>query len=418
MRKRTHARHAAGTPRRSHPRRKPRELSDRRDLPAHDIGLAEAALAQVLALDVVRESASSRLPADRLLKARLRDSRLSQGAAALVVRLVFSWFRWRGFLNGAEPAPETVRRAGELAERYLSEPERFDPVALLDGAVPGWLRQHMEVHEGFVRTLQDEPTMWLRARPGGARELAAQLPDAEAGVWKDLPDAVRYRGTDDLFRSALFNQGRFEIQDVASQAVGVVCAPAPGETWWDACAGEGGKTLHLADLMRNRGLIWASDRSIARLGVLRKRAARAGLFNYRTVAWDGGARPPTRTAFDGVLVDAPCSGVGTWQRNPHARWTVSPADVRELAAVQQRLLHTAATGVKAGGRLIYAVCTLTRDETDAVAATFTREHPEFEPAGFADPFHPGRPAAPQVSWEPQITGGNGMFVAAWRRVSR
>ena len=81
-------------------------------------------------------------------------------------------------------------------------------------------------------------------------------------------------------------------------------------------------------------------------------------------------------------------------------------------------LDTAATAVKPGGRLVYAVCTLTRDETDAVAATFTRDHPEFEPAGFADPFRADRPAAPQATWEPQVTGGNGMFVAAWRRVSR
>lgn len=393
-------------------------MSGRRELPAHEAALAEAALAQALALDVVRESSASRAPADRMLKARLRDSRLSREAAALTVRLVFSWFRWRGFLNGAEAGPETLHRTHELAERYAGEPQLFDPVALLDGAVPGWLRQHMEVCEGFVRALQEEPTMWLRARPGQARELAAQLDGAEAGTRPGLPDAVRYAGEHDLFRSTPFAQGRLEIQDIASQAVGVVCAPAPGETWWDACAGEGGKTLHLADLMRNRGLIWASDRSIARLGVLRKRAARAGLFNFRTVAWDGGARPPTRTAFDGVLVDAPCSGIGTWQRNPHARWTVSPADVRDLAAVQQRLLDTAATAVKPGGRLVYAVCTLTRDETDAVAATFTRDHPEFEPAGFADPFRADRPAAPQATWEPQVTGGNGMFVAAWRRVSR
>jgi len=380
---------------------------------------AQVALAHAVAFDIVREAADSTVPADRLLKARLRDARFGPEVGALTARLVFSWFRWRGFLQGADPAPETLARTLDLATRYAAEPGRFDAAALIDGAVPGWLRQHMEVREGFVRALQAEPVIWLRARPGKARELAAQLPGARAGSMPALPDALRYTGDEDLFRSAAFTAGRFEIQDIASQAVGVVCAPRPGESWWDACAGEGGKTLHLADLMLNRGLIRASDRSASRLAVLRRRAARAGLFNYRVVVWDGGARPPSRALFDGVLVDAPCSGVGTWQRNPHARWTTGPVDVRELAAIQQRLLATAATAVKPGGRLVYAVCTLTRDETAAVAAAFSETHPEFEPAPFADPFAPAG-AAPVAAavWEPQHTGGNGMFVAAWRRVSR
>jgi 16S rRNA (cytosine967-C5)-methyltransferase len=415
-RSRSHGRPAA-TPTRGHGRRSTRGRDDR--VSAREAAQAQVAFAHVMALEVVREAYASDVPADRLLKARLRDSHFEPGTGALAARLVFSWFRWCGFLPGAEPSPETLLHTLELADRYAKQPGRFGAQALIEGAVPGWLRQHMEVPEDFVRALQREPALWLRARPGQARELAAQLPlgvqrDAHAG----LPDALRYTGTEDLFRSAPFNQGRFEIQDIASQAVGVVCDPRPGETWWDACAGEGGKTLHLADLMHNRGLLWASDRSDARLAVLRRRAARAGIFNYRAVAWDGGARPPTRTHFDGVLVDAPCSGVGTWQRNPHARWTTSPVDVSELATIQQRLLDTAAGSIKPGGRLIYAVCTLTRDETTAVAAAFAATHPDFEPAPFADPFAPGGAPVAQATWMPQLTGGNGMFVAAWRRVSR
>ena len=176
----------------------------------------------------------------------------------------------------------------------------------------------------------------------------------------------------------------------------------------DACAGEGGKTLHLADLMQNKGLIWASDRSIRRLHVLKQRTARAGVFNYRAVAWNGGPQPPTRTRFDGILVDAPCSGVGTWQRNPHARWTVSPADVHELAAVQRQLLDHVAGALKPGGRLIYAVCTLTRAETSGLAAEFSRiilnwnPPPCFRPPAFrgrqamVSPPSPGRPRPPAV----------------------
>jgi 16S rRNA (cytosine967-C5)-methyltransferase len=233
-----------------------------------------------------------------------------------------------------------------------------------------------------------------------------------------VPDAVRYAGAVDVFRSPAFAGGRCEIQDIASQAVGVVCAPQPGEKWWDACAGEGGKTLHLCDLMQNRGVVWSSDRAAQRLEVLRRRAARAKLFNYRLAPWSGGPRPPTRTLFDGVLVDAPCSGIGTWHRNPHARWTTGPADVGELAAIQEKLLATGALAVRPGGRLAYAVCTLTREETEGVADGFSQTHPQFAPAAFADLFAFAGAVAPQVTrvaWEPQVTGGNGMFVAVWRR---
>src|SRR5205085_8685497 len=133
-------------------------------------------------------------------------------------------------------------------------------------------------------------------------------------------------------------------------------------------------------LMHNKGVIWATDRSERRLAVLKRRAGRAQLFNYRTALWDGSAKLPTKTKFDGILVDAPCSGVGTWQRNPHSRWTTTPKDVRELAAVQARLLDHVAGSLKSGGRLVYSVCTLTRAETTAVADAFTAAHPEFEPS--------------------------------------
>jgi 16S rRNA (cytosine967-C5)-methyltransferase len=207
----------------------------------------------------------------------------------------------------------------------------------------------------------------------------------------------------------------------------LLCNPQPGTTWWDACAGGGGKTLHLSALMENRGLIWASDREEWRLKKLRQRAARAKCFNYRAALWDGGAKLPTRTKFDGVLLDAPCSGVGTWGRNPHARWTATAGDVRELAAVQRRLLTHAAPSVKPGGKLLYAVCTLTREETGGVVEWFNSNMAGFDPlplklqVGRVTPCAPlpGRSdeGAPAITWWPQETGGNGMFVAAWRRRS-
>ncbi len=225
---------------------------------------------------------------------------------------------------------------------------------------------------------------------------------------------------DQLFKTPEFHAGEFEIQDIASQAVGWLCDSKPGEAWWDACAGEGGKLLHLSELMQNKGLIWASDRAAWRLQKLKRRTARAKVFNYRAVPWDGGAKLPTKTKFDGVLVDAPCSGVGTWQRNPHARWTTTVEDVRELAELQKRLLTHAAAAVKPGGKLIYSVCTLTRAETVEVAAAFSEVHAEFEPMSLAvnslgKEISRALTSAAAVTLWPQDCGGNGMFVAGWRR---
>lgn len=372
-----------------------------------------------LAAGIAREAEASGEPADRLLRARLKAAHLPPEAAALVAHATFAWFRWRGFSRGGSPDGRAVAAALDMAARFARSPDSFEAAALAENAVPGWLAGEMSVSEAFLRALQAEPALWLRARPGSAAGLAAELPGARVGAVRGIADAVRYTGEQDLFRSAAFQAGRFQIQDVASQAVGLVCAPQPGETWWDACAGEGGKTLHLADQMQNRGVVWASDRSAARLAVLRKRAGRAGLFNIRVAPWTGGPRPPMRTLFDGVLLDAPCSGIGTWGRNPHARWTTRAEDVRELAPVQQQLLAAAALAVKPGGRLVYAVCTLTRAETADVAEAFARTHPDFAPAPFADPFaQPASAPAGAVLWEPQLSGGNGMFVAAWRRISR
>ncbi len=130
--------------------------------------------------------------------------------------------------------------------------------------------------------------------------------------------------------------------------------------------------------MRNKGLIWATDRSVRRLSLLRRRAARAGMFNYRSAVWTGAASAPFKATCDGVLVDAPCSGVGTWQRNPHARWTTTLEDVAgSWRPSRPGLLGRAATSVKPGGRLLYSVCTLTRSETAEVADGFGAAHRGF-----------------------------------------
>jgi len=165
--------------------------------------------------------------------------------------------------------------------------------------------------------------------------------------------------------------------------------------------------------MANKGLIWATDRAEWRLQRLKRRAARAGIFNYRMNVWNGTRE--MRTKFDGVLVDAPCSGLGTWQRNPQGRWTTTREDVTELATIQRQLLGHAARALKKGGRLVYAVCTLTREETEDVVSSVERgEFPFLKPRALANPLRPSETPSHHLWLHPR-DGSNGMFVASWER---
>jgi 16S rRNA (cytosine967-C5)-methyltransferase len=367
--------------------------------------------------------ASREQPADAVLRDYLVDptrTRMPPAEKRAVVRAVFTYFRWLQWLEPRDSLQKQFSQALALQQRFDENPLAIKAEALAVRTVPAWLRDEMELPADFLRQLQRDPVVWLRARPGTAEKLAATLGDCTPAVLTQpsaanaqlsaVPlTALCYTGDKDLFRTPEFQAGAFEIQDLASQFVGHACTPQPGETWWDACAGAGGKTLHLADLMQNKGLVWASDRSARRLTALKQRTARAKIFNYRTAPWDGSARLPTKTKFDGILIDAPCSGVGTWQRNPHARWTTTTTDVRELAAVQLQLLNHAAPALKPGGRLIYSVCTLTRSETTAVAEAFAAAHPELEP-------HPlFGSGSSQLTILPHEINANGMFIAGWKR---
>ncbi len=380
-------------------------------------------------------------PADQALRESLTQDRHFTAPAARrqISHAVFTTFRWLRWLDPKDSHQKQIAAALTLQERFNQNESSFKPEALAARAVPDWLKAEIDpLPVEWLRQLQREPALWIRAKSGSAIALMKKLSHCRPASLPQFPtlgsqlSALHYSGLTDLYRTREFQAGEFEIQDLASQLVSLACAPRPGETWWDTCAGEGGKSMHLADLMQNKGLLWATDRSARRLAKLKARAARAKVFNYRAAEWDGGAKLPTKTKFDGILIDAPCSGVGTWQRNPHARWTTTPKDVHELAVVQTNLLNHAAPALKSGGRLIYSVCTLTRTETVEVTARFTAEHPEFEPASVwpnseikkeelgiknADKVLPPSSFLTPNSallW-PHDLNANGMFIAAWRR---
>jgi 16S rRNA (cytosine967-C5)-methyltransferase len=366
-----------------------------------------------IAAEVIRQTGKDK-PADAALREVLKSCRdLAPFDATEVAKTVFIYYRWHAWLRDERGVEAKMRLALRLNQQFQDNEAGVPLSELRAKAVPAWTAEVMDVSDDWLRSLQREPKLWLRAKRGQAAALAEKL--AGAGVSPLLPDALLYRGEEDLFKTPEFHAGEFEIQDIASQMVGLLCAPQPGETWWDACAGEGGKTLHLSDLMQNKGLIWASDRAEWRLQKLKRRTGRAKAFNYRAAFWDGGAKLPTNTKFDGVLVDAPCSGIGTWQRNPQARWTTSANDVRELAEIQRKLLANVAPSVKPGGKLIFSVCTLSRAETTEVVEHFNASQPEFEPMVLSEIISGGQPTAATKTIWPQDLDGNGMFIAGWRR---
>lgn len=354
------------------------------------------------------------VPADGALRHYFVETRhLDPSDRRSISRAVFAYYRWLQWLDHDLSLQKKLLKATALQTRFNADETSVKPETLAARAIPAWLHEEMDVPPEYLRHLQREPALWLRARPGTAQKLARELGSCE--VSDRAPDALRFTGTQDLFTTPAFHRGAFEIQDLASQLVGHACAPNPGETWWDACAGEGGKLLHLADLMGNKGVIWGSDRNERRLQILKRRTSRAQIFNYRVASWNGSSQLPTKTKFDGILVDAPCSGVGTWHRNPHARWTTSVEDVRELAATQRALLEHVAGSLKPNGRLIYSVCTLPRSETTDVAASFAAAHPELEPWSL---FGSERASSDsQLFLWPHELNANGMFIAAWKRKS-
>jgi len=182
-----------------------------------------------------------------------------------------------------------------------------------------------------------------------------------------------------IFSLQSFREGLFEVQDEGSQLLPFLLDPRPTWKILDACAGAGGKSLEFAALMKNRGEVFATDVHEFRLEELRKRGKRAGAFNIRVSAAEElfTRHPWTEAYFDSVFVDAPCSGIGTIRRNPGLKWMVSESDVAELREKQLHILRSNAPYVKAGGSLVYATCSLLKEENEDVVGEFLSAHQDF-----------------------------------------
>jgi len=300
-------------------------------------------------------------------------------AAALV--------RLQGVNSRALEAAGFSGDARTLVERVRTvEPDLLPAAVRLD--LPDWLytrllAQYGPEETGHLATALNEPaSLDLRVNSLKATRAEAAACLAEAGFPAEptpySPVGLRRRERAPLFRTRCFSEGLIEVQDEGSQLLSLLLEPRRNEMVADFCAGAGGKTLHLGALMANTGSLYAFDVSGKRLERLKPRLRRAGLHNTRAVAIQHERDPRVQRLagkFDRVLVDAPCSGTGTLRRSPDIKWRTIELD--RLAALQRSILDAAATLVKPGGRLVYATCSLLREENEDIVAAFLADRPEF-----------------------------------------
>jgi 16S rRNA (cytosine967-C5)-methyltransferase len=271
------------------------------------------------------------------------------------------------------------------------EPER-DPVTFFSTAhsLPQWLarrwkhRYDPETMTTLCETVNTIPPITIRtnALKTTRQQLMQSLKDdvEHISATPNAPDGITmYRLKHAIPDLPAFKNGWFQVQDEAAQLVSLLLNPQPAESVLDACAGLGGKTAHLAQLMQNKGNITALDKDEKKLQQLNTEMLRLGICIVRTTLHDLNLPLDTKlhSAFDRILLDAPCSGLGVLRRNPDIKWKSSEAGLKRHAGVQKRFLENLAPLVKANGILVYAVCSIEPEENEAVITAFLKKHPEF-----------------------------------------
>jgi len=327
-------------------------------------------------LDLVIDAARNNgPPADRILADWFRTRRFAGSKDRRAVReLAYSAIRACGEvpLTGRTAMLRLAADDAALAglfdgSNYGPAPIGADESPALAGIAPGWLAERLTasgVDDDEAGALLDRAPLDIRINTIKASRETLELPvEAEPAP---APHALRLPAGTRVETWDAFSAGQIEVQDAGSQLACAALDVQPGETVVDLCAGAGGKTLALAAAMENRGNLIASDTDRGRLSKLGPRAARAGARVAETVLLNPGHELEALANFagkaDAVLVDAPCSGTGTWRRNPESRWRLTPSQLERYKTTQGRLLDIAAKLVRPGGRIGYVVCSLLDEE--------------------------------------------------------
>lgn len=315
---------------------------------------------------------------------------LDEADRGAILEALYALMRHRarlGWLLARQGRADTVQnrvtlwQAGELAHPDMPDEVRLE--------CPDWALDPLRARFGDafaaeMAAMLVPPPLDLRVNPMKAPREVVLAGLNRLGIKAEAtglsPLGVRLNERLSLARLPGLKTGEIEIQDEGSQLVALMVGAKPGDRVVDFCAGAGGKTLALAAQMQNRGHIIACDVNEARLKRAAERLRRAGLHNVETRVLTSETDKwikRHKAGFDRVLIDAPCSGTGTWRRNPDARWRAPDLGLAGLVALQGRILASAARLVKPGGRLVYATCSVLTDENEAQVSAFLAAHPGF-----------------------------------------
>jgi len=277
-----------------------------------------------------------------------------------------------------------------------------------------------------MRANNEKPPLVLRANrlKGTREELLARFSNAaiEASATSYSPQGILLPGGGAIDNLPGFAEGLFQVQGEASQLIGYLLAPLPQERILDACAAPGGKSTHIAELMQDGGEIFAVDSSARGIEKIRQNVARLGLQSVRAIKADvtEDSGELAGALFDRILVDAPCSGLGTLREHPEIKWQRTERDIARLSRLQRQILGRVARHLKPGGIIVYSTCTLSRDENERNVESFLAEHKQFELQEAAR-YLPDR-AKPMVRGQyfqalPHRDNTDGFFAARMRKVS-
>ena len=413
------------------------------------------------AIDILCGLETTALPADRFLRDWFRRRRFagSKDRAAIAERVFDvlrhrSSFAWRmqseapralviGSVLQEGQTPDSILELfsgdgygppplSEAEMAAINSAPQGEPPLHVQGEYPHWLEPELQRAFGDclleeMRALQSRAPIDLRVntlkatRDDVLKRLQAECYGAEPTRYS--PCAIRIpAGASGLEKTQAFASGAFELQDEASQIAALLVDARPGRCVLDLAAGAGGKSLAIAAQMQNRGEIVAFDDNPARMKPLKERAVRAGA-TCIAIAEKHGGPPWGNGKFDRVLVDAPCSGTGTWRRQPELRWRLTPERLEQLKQTQSQLLDGGARRTKPGGRLIYATCSLLPSENEDQIAAFLERHADFAIMPLRDVWAESIGTEPPPDPDsffratPRSTGTDGFFSAVLEHVS-
>ncbi|MFC3099298.1 RsmB/NOP family class I SAM-dependent RNA methyltransferase [Altererythrobacter lauratis] len=374
-------------------------------------------------LDAVIAAARTQgAPADRILADWARGNRYAGSKDRRAIReLVYAAIRACGPVpaNGRSAMLLRAKNDPELAalfdgSAHAPAPIGSDEAAAQPGIAPPWLEERLAasgIDGDEAAALLSRAPLDIRVNRLKANPDTLELPvNAETLA---VPGALRLPAGTMVEEWPAFAEGLIEVQDAGSQLACLAAGAKAGETVIDLCAGAGGKTLALAAAMGNHGTLIACDTDRRRLGQLSPRAERAGAEITQTVLLDPGREAEALADWQGradlVLVDAPCSGTGTWRRNPESRWRLTARELDRLTALQARLLDIATKLVKPGGRLVYVTCSLLDEEGAGQVEGFLAANPRFRAVTPDLPL--GSRRGPGLRLTPLRDGTDGFFIA-------